>query len=416
MKLTNFFTKTLRSVSQDEAAKNAKHLIRAGYIHKEMAGVYSFLPLGLRTLRRIEQIVREEMNAIGGMELQLTALQDPKPWQATDRWDDQNLDVWFKTALNSGGEIGLAPTHEEPITKLMTKFLLSYKDLPAYPYQFQTKFRNELRAKSGILRTREFLMKDLYSFSPDEESHLSFYQKIHEAYLKIYQRLGLGDCTYRTFASGGAFSKYSHEYQTVLPVGEDTIYFNADKSIVLNEEVLNDEVLADLKVKREELTSAKAAEVGNIFTLGTRFSTPLGLNYHNQSGETKTVFMGSYGIGISRVMGVIVEKYVTDQGLIWPEEVAPYKFYLVPIGDEATTLSHELEARYPEQILLDDRPLRPGEKFADVDLLGLPYRLVISDKTLAEHKLEFTNRKTHETKLLTLEKLHSIFTKYEEDH
>ena len=405
MKLSQTFVKTFREVGKEETARNAELLIRAGYINKEMAGVYTYLPLGLKVIEKIKNIIREELNAISCEEIQMTALQSPDPWQKTGRWESEKMDIWFKTDLAAGGQLGLAPTHEEPITNMMKKYISSYKDLPVYAYQFQTKFRNELRAKSGILRTREFLMKDLYSFTADEASHNEFYEKATEAYMKIYSRLGLGDCTYKCFASGGAFSKYSHEFQTFLPVGEDTVYYNKDRSVVLNEEVLNDEVLADLGVKREELESTTAAEVGNIFTLRYKFSEPLDLVFNSKEGKRETVFMGCYGIGVSRVMGVIVEKYADDKGLVWPEGLAPYKYYIIGIGDEGTKISEELEAKNKDNIISDDRDLRPGQKFADAELMGIPYRVVISDKTLAEGKAEITDRKTGESKMISIEEL-----------
>lgn len=405
MKLSKSFVKTLRSAPKDETARSAQYLIRAGYVHKEMAGLYDFLPLGLRVIENIKNVIREELNKIGCEELQMTALQNPEPWKKTNRFSDQEVDIWFKTELSAGGELGLAPTHEEPITNLMRTYIESYKDLPVYAYQFQTKFRNELRAKSGILRTREFLMKDLYSFSPDEESHNEFYHQAEEAYKRIYARLGLGDCTYETFASGGIFAKFSHEFQTILDVGEDTIYYNDDKSVVLNEEVLLPEVLDELGVKREELKSARAAEVGNIFTLKYKYSEPLDLEFTDKDGERKTVFMGCYGIGVSRVMGVIAEKYADDKGLVWPENIAPYKTYLIAIGDKATELAKKYESENPETILFDDRDARPGEKFKDAELIGLPTRVVISDKTLETNSAEITDRKTGETTLVPIENL-----------
>ncbi len=410
MKLSKSFIKTLRDAPKDETARSAQYLIRAGYIYKELAGIYDFLPLGLRTLKKIEQIIREELNRIGASELQMSSLQNPELWKKTDRWSDQSVDIWFKTELSAGGELGLAPTHEEPITHLMRTYIKSYKDLPVYVYQFQNKFRNELRAKSGILRTREFLMKDLYSFTANEDDHNAFYHQVEQAYKTIYDRVGLGDCTYQTFASGGIFSKFSHEFQTIIPVGEDTIYYNSDKSIVLNEEVVLPEVLDELGVQKEELESTKAAEVGNIFTLKHKYSEPLGLDYTDRDGKKNTVFMGCYGIGVSRVMGVIAEKFADDKGLVWPESVAPYRYYLAPIGEAGTTIATELEAASPEEIILDDRAIRPGEKFADAELMGIPYRVVISDKTLADDKVELTNRQTGETKLLTISELKGILS------
>ena len=409
MKRSFLFTKTSKTAPADEASDSVKYLIRGGYVNKEMAGVYDFLPLGLRTLKNIEQIVREEMNAIGGQEFEFTTLQRPEPWQKTDRWDDDKMDIWFRTELNAGGQLGLAPTHEEPITDMMVQHIKSYKDLPVYVYQFQTKFRNELRAKSGIMRTREFLMKDLYSFSKSEEELNEFYELTKKAYMNVYNRLGIGEDTYETFASGGAFSKYSHEFQTVMPLGEDTIYLKKDKSLALNEEVFNDEVLKDMGEKKEDFEPVRAAEVGNIFKLMLKYSKPLGLFYTDKDGKQKDVYMGSYGIGVSRVMGVIAEKFSDEKGLYWPENIAPYKVYLIGIDEKGAKEAEKLHDKYPEQILLDDRKdASAGEKFADADLLGMPYRVVISDKTLAEKKVELTDRKTGERKLLTLKELSSI--------
>lgn len=405
MRFSKSFVKTLRTAPKDETARGAQFLSRAGYVHKELAGIYDYLPLGLRVLENIKAIIREELDNIGCQEVLMSSLQNPEPWQKTDRWDITKMDIWFKTELAAGGELGLAPTHEEPITKMMQSYISSYKDLPAYVYQFQTKFRNELRTKSGIMRTREFLMKDLYSFASSEEEHDKFYHAAEKAYKRIYDRLGIGQDTFQTFASGGVFSKYSHEFQTLTDIGEDTIYYNADKSVVLNEEVLNDEVLAELGVKREELQSAKAAEVGNIFTLGTKYSAPLGLVYNDKDGERKTVLMGCYGIGVSRVMGVIAEKFCDEHGLIWPEQIAPYKYYLIGIGAEGVKQAETLYHGHEDIILYDDRDLRPGEKFADADLMGIPYRVVISDKTLTSGQAEVTNRATGENKLVDLNQI-----------
>lgn len=398
MRLSHSFIKTLRSAPKEETARGAQYLSRAGYVHKELAGVYDYLPLGLRVLDNIKQIIREELDQIGCQEVLLSTLQNPEPWQKTDRWDIKKMDIWFRTTLAAGGELGLAPTHEEPIVELMKSYISSYKDLPVAVYQIQTKFRNELRAKSGIMRTREFIMKDLYSFAATEADHDAFYHKAEQAYKRIYDRLGIGADTYQTFASGGVFSKYSHEFQTITEVGEDTVYFNHDRSVVLNEEVLNDEVLTELGVKREELESAKAAEVGNIFTLKTKYSEPLDLRFTDQDGQRKTVLMGCYGIGVSRVMGVIAEKLADDKGLVWPESVAPYQYYLVGIGEEGMKVAEQLYAANSEQTIFDDRDARPGEKFADAELMGIPYRIVVSDRGLEQGQIEVTKRSTGETK------------------
>lgn len=409
MKLSKSFLKTIKqSNNSADISKGTNYLFRASYIHQELAGVYDFLPLGLRTLNNIEEVIRKRLNEIGCEEMKLTALQNAELWQKTDRWDDEKVDIWFKTDLKNKTTLGLAPTHEEPLTNMMRKYIASYKDLPAYVYQFQTKFRNELRAKSGILRTREFLMKDLYSFTVDEATHQDFYKKAEQAYKNVYNDLGIGDSTHETFASGGVFSKFSHEFQTILDIGEDLIWHNEDFSVVLNDEVMTDEILNDLKVKREDLVSKKAAEVGNIFTLGYRFSEALDLNFTDKDGKSRPVYMGCYGIGVSRLLGVIAEKFSDEYGLVWPEAIAPYKYYLIPIGDQAQELANKLHDKNPELILLDDRAdVRPGEKFADADLQGIPYRIVISEDTLKDNKCEQKNRQTGEVKLLTIDEFSS---------
>ena len=405
MRLSKTFIKTLREAPKDETAKNGAYLIRAGYIHKEMAGVYDYLPLGLRVLDNIKTIVREELNRIGCEELSLTALQNPEPWEKTGRFSDQEVDIWFKTTLASGGVLGLAPTHEEPITNLMKSYIASYKDLPLAVYQFQTKFRNELRAKSGILRGREFLMKDWYSFHASEEDLDAFYAKVEEAYKRIFERAGIGDCTYETFASGGIFSKYSHEFQTMLPVGEDTIYYNNDKSVVLNKEVYNDEVLADLGASGEKFEETTAAEVANIFKLKHKYSEPLGLDFVDENNKQQTVYMGCYGIGISRLMGVIAEKFADDKGLVWPDTVAPYQYHLIGIGEKGIAEAEKFCAGREDVVLYDDRDKRPGEKFADAELMGMPLRIVISDRTLEEGMAEITDRKTGKSWMMAIEEL-----------
>ena len=404
MRLSKLFTKTSKNTPSGEESKNAQLLIKAGFINKEMAGVYYFLPLGKIVLDKIVQIIREEMNSVGGNEISLSALQNPEAWQASGRWSDDVMDVWFKTKLANGREFGLAPTHEEPITKMMKNFISSYKDLPVYPYQFQTKFRAELRSKSGLMRGREFLMKDLYSFSKNETEHDEFYEKISEAYVRVFERLGLGDLTYKTFASGGSFSKYSHEFQTVSPVGEDTIYISEEKGVAINEEVFNDEVLVDLGINKDEVRAEKAVEVGNIFTLGYKFSEALDLKFTDENGEQKLVFMGSYGIGPSRLMGLIAEHFSDEKGLVWPENIAPAKVYLVQIGEKSKEKAEEIYNKLTEagvEVLFDDRNERPGKKFADAELMGIPYRLTVSDRLLEGGEFELQSRSSGEVKMLS---------------
>ncbi|MBI5470405.1 prolyl-tRNA synthetase [Candidatus Kaiserbacteria bacterium] len=406
MRQSKLFTKTRKSAPKDEVAKNAQLLIRAGYIHKEMAGVYAYLPLGLRVFKNIEHVIREEMDAIGGQELILTALQNPHVWKKSGRWSDEEIDVWFKTQLKDGAEIGLSVTHEEPLTALVAEYVQSYKDLPVYIYQFQTKFRNELRAKSGIMRTREFVMKDLYSFSTSEEEFRTFYEECARAYMKIFTRVGLGERTFRTFASGGSFSKFSDEFQTLCDAGEDTIYVHRGKHIAVNKEVYRDDVLKELGIKKSELEEAKAVEVGNIFPLGTRFSDALGLTYKDESGKQKSVVMGSYGIGPARLMGTIVEVLSDEKGIVWPKDVAPFNVHLVSIAGGNSDVVAESDRIYELlqengiECLYDDRDVRAGEKFADSDLIGIPTRLIVSEKTIASGGVEAVDRTTGKTELI----------------
>jgi prolyl-tRNA synthetase len=413
MRRSQLFTKTRHEAPADEVAKNAQLLIRAGFIHKEMAGVYNYMPLGLIVLNKIMDIIREEMNAIGGQEIYMSTLQPKENWEASGRWHDDVVDVWFRTRMHGGEgyhlgpELGLANTHEEALTSLMKNFIQSYKDMPAYPYQFQNKFRNELRSKSGIMRTREFIMKDLYSFSRNKEEHDEFYEKAKKAYVKIFDRLGLGNDTYTTFASGGSFSKFSHEFQTVTEVGEDIIYVHKQKNIAINKEVYTDEVLDELELKKDELKELKAVEVGNIFTLGTRFSEPLGLTFTDEDGKVKPVFMGSYGIGPARVMGTIVEHLADDKGLVWPKNIAPFDVYLARLGDseEIVKNADEVYSRLTGSgisVLYDDRDERAGAMLKDADLMGIPLRLVVSEKTIAQDSVEFKKRTEENTKLVPI--------------
>ena len=409
MRQSELFTKTKKEVPTDEVSKNAELLIRGGFIYKEMAGVYSYLPLGLLVLNKIENIIREEMNAIGGQEIIMTALQNPELWKKTDRWDNEKVDIWFKKKLKNNTELGLAFTHEEPLTNIMKNYISSYRDLPKSVYQFQNKFRNEVRAKSGIMRTREFIMKDLYSFSKNEAEHLEFYEKAKKAYTKIFERSGIGHLTYLTFASGGSFSKFSHEFQTVTSTGEDTIYVNEENNIAINKEVFTDDVKKDLSLSGD-FKETKAVEVGNIFTLGTRFSDALDLTYQTEKGDKKPVFMGSYGIGPARLMGTIVEALADDKGIIWPETVAPFQVHLLALGEdeavlvEADKIYESLSAN--SEVLFDDRrEISAGEKFADADLLGIPYRAVISSRSLKEGGVELKKRAEEKGKVVSLKEL-----------
>ncbi len=403
--------KTRREAPKDEVAKNAQLLIRAGFVHKELAGVYSLLPLGRLTLEKINSLIRREMNGLGGVEVSLSSLQNPALWQATGRWESEAVDVWFKTQLKTGSEVGLGFTHEEPLTNLLTGHIQSYRDLPRAIYQIQTKFRNELRSKSGLIRCREFLMKDLYSFHATDKAHEEFYYQMQAAYQRILAELGLGAITYLTFASGGAFSKYSHEFQTISPAGEDSIYVSAERKIAVNAEVLNPEVLEELGLNKDELQPQTGIEVGNIFHLGTRFSEALGLIFKTETGETRPVIMGSYGLGPTRLLGTVAEVLADEHGLVWPQAIAPFTVHVVSLsgGAKADAILAAAASSYQQleqagiSVVWYHREVSAGEKFADSDLLGLPYRLVIGEKGLAAGAWEVKNRQTGEVKNLTIE-------------
>lgn len=406
MRLSKLFTKTTKNIPADEVAKNAQLLIKAGFIHKEMAGVYDYLPLGFRVVEKIKQIVREEMNAIGGQELIMSSLQKKDTWVNTKRWDDEVVDVWFKSQLKDLTEVGFGWSHEEPIVEMAKQHLSSYKDLPIAMYQFQTKLRNELRSKSGIMRGREFVMKDMYSICADAKQHDEFYNATIKAYKRVFDRLGIGKDTYVTFASGGAFTQFSHEFQTICDAGEDVIYLHRGKNIAVNEEVMSDESLAKLGIDRKDLEAVKSAEVGNIFNFGTQKSKEMDFAFTAENGERKLVHLGSYGIGVTRLMGVLVEKFADEKGMIWPAIVAPAQVYIARLGENAAVvraaddLYNDLTKKGVE-VLYDDRDLRPGEKFADADLFGIPYRVVVSDKLVESQKYELKERTLQKLEVLS---------------
>ncbi len=408
MRQSKLFTKTVKEVPKDETSFNAQTLIRAGFIEKVSAGVYSFLPLGLRVHNKICNIIREEMNAIGGQEILMPALTPKEVWEKTNRWND--FGVLFKLAGADKKEYALGATHEEIIVPLVKKYIFSYKELPAYVYQIQTKFRNELRAKAGLIRGREFSMKDLYSFHTDKKDLDKFYELAKEAYFKIFKRCGLGALTYLTLASGGDFSKYSHEFQTLTEAGEDTIYICDKCRMAVNQEIIKKQKTCS-SCQNENLRSEKAIEVGNIFKLGTRFSESFDFMYADSAGKERLVEMGCYGLGPSRTMGTIVEVYHDDKGIVWPEEVAPYQVHLLSLGEEkevkdfAGDVYNKL-SRDEIEVLYDDRDdVSSGAKFADADLIGIPFRLVVSRKTIEQGAVEIKKRDSEEIKLIKKQNL-----------
>jgi len=407
MRQSELFSTTRKEAPKDEVSRNAQLLIRGGYVDKLMAGVYSFLPLGLRVMKKIETIIREEMTNIAGQEVLLPTLQPKSHWETTGRLD--TYDSLFRfTSFFTKSEYILGPTHEEVIAPLMTKFNLSYKNLPIYIFQIQNKFRDEARAKSGLLRGREFFMKDLYSFHVREEKLEEYYEKVKDAYKTIFDRAGIGHVTYLTFASGGTFSKYSHEYQTLTMAGEDTIYLCKKCDVAVNDEIIEDQKHSCPECGEGNLVEEKAVEVGNIFKLKTKYSEPFGLTFRDEDGSEKPMLMGCYGIGLNRLMGTIVEVHHDDDGIVWPESVAPFRVHLMHIGkgDDVRTFADGVYGTLTEkgvEVLYDDRvDASAGEKFADADLLGFPWRVVVSEKTMAKDGIEIKRRSEKDAKVRTV--------------
>lgn len=402
MRQSNLFSKILKNISQEESSKNARLLLKAGYINKVAAGVYTLLPLGLKVMAKIENIVREEMNKVGGQEILMPSLSPKDVWQATDRWD--SFDALFKLKASDSREYALGATHEEVVVPLMKQYISSYKDLPISVYQIQNKFRNEKRAKAGLLRGREFLMKDMYSFHLEQTDLDDYYKKVIQAYFKIYERLGLQEKTYLTYASGGDFSQYSHEFQTECASGEDDIYLCQKCKIAVNQEIIEEQNVCP-QCGNKELIVKKGIEVGNIFKLGSRFSAPFKLQL-----DKKDLLMGCYGLGISRIMGAIVEVMGQDDKMIWPEMLAPFKVHLIDLNckEEADKVYEKL-VNNKIDVLYDDRDkLRAGEKFAEADLIACQYRLVISSKTIERNALELKKSNQAEAQLLSIDEILNI--------
>lgn len=408
MRYSTLFGKTTKTASHDAESTNARLLTQAGFVNQLMAGVYTYLPLGLRVLKKIQNIVRDEMDKLGAHEIYMPALHPKDVYDITERWD--KIDVLFKLEGHGGKEYALGSTHEEIVTPLVKQYVHSYKDFPLAVYQIQDKFRNEPRAKSGLLRGREFSMKDLYSFHTSEEDFWDFYEKSKGAYLSVFRRCGLDAMI--VDASGGVFSKYSHEFQVATEHGEDLVYHCAC-GFAQNKEI------AEVKAgdacpscKKEKIQETKTIEVGNIFPLKTRFTEAFDFKVAGPNNKMLDVFMGCYGIGPSRVMGSIVEVHHDEHGMIWPKSVAPFDVHVVSISSKDETMSEKIEDAAQSfiadlkaagvDVLWDDRDARPGEKFADADLIGIPFRLVISEKTLAEDSVEWKGRSETESRLVKL--------------
>jgi prolyl-tRNA synthetase len=412
---SQLFTKTQKEAPKDEKSMNAGLLVRAGFIDKLMTGVYSYLPLGLRVLKRIENIIRQEINAIGAQEILLPALHPKENWKKTGRWTTPEM---FRLKSRLGKEYGLGWTHEEIITPLVQKFVHSYRDLPVFVYQIQDKFRDELRAKSGLLRGTEFIMKDLYSFHSDEKDLEMYYEKAKKAYSRIFKRCGLGNHTFITLASGGSFSKYSHEFQTITPYGEDEIYLCKKCSLGVNKEIIAEQQYRCPNCNNQKLEVKKAIEVGNIFQLKTKYTEAFHFVFQDREGKEKPVLMGCYGIGLGRLMGAIVEVHHDKKGIIWPNEVTPFHAHLISLQSSAkhlsiTAVTKKLYANLQKQgfeVLYDDRGDKTaGEKFADADLIGIPWRIVVSEKTLKSNSVEIKQRASDTVRLVKITKVPQFF-------
>ena len=405
---SQLFGKTTKTAPSDADSVNAKLLTQAGFIQKEISGVYNYLPLGLKVLSKIQNIVREEMNNIGGQEILMPVMTQEDNWAVTGR---NTLDILFKLKGQGNTNLVLNPTHEEVVTPLAKKYIFSYRDLPMAVYQIQNKFRNEARAKSGLLRGREFSMKDLYSFHANIDDLDQYYETVKQAYFKIYERLGVGDITVLTFASGGTFSQYSHEFQTLNVNGEDTIFLCQKCRIAVNKEIIDIQKTCP-ECGNEKLEETKATEVGNIFKLRTKYSEAFNFTFLDQQGKEKIVEMGCYGFGPSRTMGAIVDVSHDEGGIIWPKSIAPYHVHLVGLDLNNSQTQAEIENTYQllishgVNVLLDNRSdVSAGTKFADADLIGIPIRLVISKRSLESGGIEFKLRSEKDSSIIPLDQL-----------
>ncbi len=415
MRQSRLFTKTTKNLSKDEKSINSRLLIKAGFFDKLMAGSYSYLPLGLLVFKKIENIIREEMNGVSGQEILLPSLHPRKLWEVTDRWHYKEI---FKLKNRSGQDYALGWTHEEIVTPLVKKYVHSYKDLPVAVYQIQNKFRDELRTKSGLLRGVEFIMKDLYSFHKDEKDLDKYYEKVKKAYFRVFKRCGIGKETFLTLASGGSFSKYSHEFQTLTPYGEDLIYICPKCKIAINKEIIEKQKYRCPECNSKKLEIKKTVEVGNIFKLKDKFSQAFDFNFRDKDGKEKKVLMGCYGIGLSRLLGTVVEVCHDDKGIIWPEEISPFSIHLIALG-KTQKVKKVAEKIYKDlqkakvEVLYDDRENKSiGEKFIDSDLIGIPTRVVVSEKTLKNNSFEVKKRNEKKIKLMKLTNLKKYVKEY----
>jgi len=404
MRYSKLFPKTRKEVKAESV--NHQLLVQAGFIDQLMSGSWTLLPLGWRVVQKINQIIREEMNAVGGQEMLMPLLHPKEIWNETGRWEKAD-EIMYKLTDKREKEFVLSFTHEEIVMDLLRKNIKSYKDLPVAVYHFSTKFRNEPRARAGILRGREFMMKDLYSAHTGEKDLLAYYEKVKKAYVKVFRRLGFNFKV--TEAAGGVFTdKNTHEFQVLSEGGEDTIFYCDACDWSENQEIYKGKEGDKCPVcQKGKTVRAKAIEVGNIFPLGTFYAEKMKVYFTDKDGKQKPVWFGSYGIGPTRVMGALVEVNHDDKGIIWPKNVAPYEVHLIKLKtkNEKRKTGEEIYKKLTEagvEVLWDDREeVSAGVKFADADLIGIPVRLVVSEKT--KNKIEWKERDSQKSELLSLE-------------
>jgi len=407
MKYSEYLIKTQKETPNKVESINGDLLIRGNFVDQVMAGVYTYLPLGVRVLDKISSIIKDEMNTAGGVELFMPTLQPMESWKKTGRWETED-NLYRFTSYYSKTDLVLGPTHEEVVMPLMKKFINSYRDLPKYVYQIQNKFRDEKRAKSGILRGREFLMKDLYSFHTDQADLDRYYEIMKQSYSNIFNRCGIGEQTYLTFASGGSFSKFSHEFQTITDSGEDIIYLCSKCRVAINKEVIKIQPNCP-DCGSNNLETVKAVEVGNIFKNKDKYTKVFDVNFTDESGKNKTVLTGCYGIGLGRLMGAVVEVCHDERGIIWPASIAPFDIQIVTLGDKEVVKTAEKVYKdliaHGYEVLWDDRDESAGQKLADADLIGCPLRLIISKKTLDNDSVELKLRNSDKSQISRIDSL-----------
>jgi prolyl-tRNA synthetase len=403
------FVKTLKTAPSAADTANHRLLVQAGFVRQVMAGVYSYLPLGLRVLNKISNIVREEMDTIEAQEVLMPILHPSALWKQTGGWD--KIDVLFKVKSRTDREYALAQSNEETVTPLAKEWIHSAKDLPLAIYHINWKFRDELRSKSGIMRGREFLMKDMYSFHATQEDFDKFYAKAKVAYMNVYKRLGL--VAKATEASGGAFTeKVSYEFEVLTDAGEAPVLYCDKCDYCVNVDDIKTYKLGDECpiCHKDNLKSAMASEVGNVFDLGTKYSKAFELSINDSEGNKIFPIMGCYGIGISRTMGVIVEKFNDERGIVWPASIAPFTVHLCSLNTNDETVIKKTDAIYESltkagiEVLYDERTdVGAGQKLGEADMIGCPIRAVVSTKT--GDQIEVKMRSEKEAKMMSLEEL-----------